>query len=543
MDNWVEQLARGIAFGSGDSANSGDSAAVDPHAVRSQRSSTSAFDVFGPFGGLTPPPKRSAATLPSPLTKYMMLHGGQEKPSALMFSDVTNTPPIGRTLKDLSVSSAPAPPSFAPSNSAGRPNTIATGAGSSWAIQQPSPGSSSTFDLTSPSAASATAVASPPELLVRGDVLSAAKLLQLTKTSQSQSSASQQGSVWRHLSGDSTPHNPDSRSSTPHSVANAVLEDDDDDDVSAGIGHLARQMAASTGGSRADYHQAFFSSSSRSETPDDTKPLSSPTTGLEPSLPHLHFDSWSSAMRGESNAVRSSTVSSTASSNPPSSFTVVSGSMPTQQQHKGARTTTTTTATADASWPSARRIVSNMSQPSAAAAAGGNCSQFEPMNPRDLTVILEFKMKRLVRFRCPLDVGTVSLQQFCIVQFDHTGVEDAGMCVAMYMHAERHTIPRSLGPADAGVVLRLATTEDCLVINDQLPVLEEVGLSAACQLIHFLHLPFVCVDAEYTFDRKQVKMFYSLAPQSSTSIVPNFSRFQRELAFKLGCKVTIEQMK
>lgn len=539
MDNWVEQLSRGIAFGSGDSAtNNVDSAAVDPqHAVRSQRS---AFDVFGPFGGLTPPPKRSAATLPSPLTKSMMLHGGQDKPSALMFSDVTNTPPIGRTLKDLSVSSEPAPGFFATSSTAGRPNTIATGAGSSGVIQQPTPGST-TFDPTSPSAASAT-VSSPPELLVRGDVLSAAKLLQLTKASQSQSqSVSQQGSVWRHLSGDSTPHSPDSRSSTPHSVANAVLEDDDDDDVSAGIGHLARQMAARTGGSRTDYHQTFFSSSSRSETPDDMKPLSSPTTGLEPSLQHLRFDSWSSAMRGESNTVRSSTVSSTASSNPPSSFTVVSGSMPAQSQHKGARTNPSNAA--DASWPSARRIVGNMSQPSAAAAAGGSCSQFAPMNPRDLTIILEFKMKRLVRFRCPLDVGTVSLQQFCIVQFDHTEVEDAGMCVAMYTHAERYTIPRSFGPSDSGVVLRLATTQDCLVINDQLPVLEEVGLSAACQLIHFLHLPFVCVDAEYTFDRKQVKMFYSLAPQSSTSIVPNFSRFQRELAFKLGCKVTIEQMK
>jgi hypothetical protein len=152
-------------------------------------------------------------------------------------------------------------------------------------------------------------------------------------------------------------------------------------------------------------------------------------------------------------------------------------------------------------------------------------------------------MKRLARFRYPAEMGPIALQQFCIVQLDHSGTEDAGMCVAFYTWQDRHNVPRSLGPSDNGVVIRLATEADCVVINDELPVLEEMALTNACHLIHFLHLPFVCVDAEFTFDKRQVKMFYSLAPQSSTSIVPNFSRFQRELAFKLGCKVQIEQVK
>ena len=206
--------------------------------------------------------------------------------------------------------------------------------------------------------------------------------------------------------------------------------------------------------------------------------------------------------------------------------------------------------------PSARRVVGNLPTSAGGASvstahmnSGAQASSYPIQQPlpaahtRDITVVLEFKMKRLVRFRCPPDVGCIALQQFCVVQFEHTNIEDAGMCVAMYTWQDRHNIPRSLGLSDSGVVLRLASEADCDVINEQLPALEEVALAHGHQLIHFLHLPFVCVDAEYTFDRRQVKMFYSLAPQASTSIVPNFSRFQRELAFKLGCKVTLEQVK
>jgi hypothetical protein len=76
-----------------------------------------------------------------------------------------------------------------------------------------------------------------------------------------------------------------------------------------------------------------------------------------------------------------------------------------------------------------------------------------------------------------------------------------------------------------------------------LPQLEEHALYECHQLIHFLHLPFVCVDAEYSFDQKGCRLFYSLAPQRCTSSVPNVSRLQRELSYKLRCKVILEQVR
>lgn len=160
------------------------------------------------------------------------------------------------------------------------------------------------------------------------------------------------------------------------------------------------------------------------------------------------------------------------------------------------------------------------------------------------TAVVEFKMNRKLRFRIPLELmSQIQNGTYVVVQVDSTGVIDAGQCVQVFDFHERYLIPRSLGQRDNGSLLRCATPEDCKIINETLPQMEEHALSECHQLIHFLHLPFICVDAEYSFDAKCVKVFYSLAPTAETTIIPNISRLQRELSFKLGCKVILEQVR
>jgi hypothetical protein len=127
------------------------------------------------------------------------------------------------------------------------------------------------------------------------------------------------------------------------------------------------------------------------------------------------------------------------------------------------------------------------------------------------------------------------------VQLDGSGVVDTGICVQVVALADRHTLMRQFGHNDQGTILRNASVEDCDAINEILPQWEECALRECHQLIHFLHLPFTCVDAEYTLDGSVCRIFYALAPQSCTSIMPNVSRLQRELSFKLKCKVLLEQ--
>lgn len=164
--------------------------------------------------------------------------------------------------------------------------------------------------------------------------------------------------------------------------------------------------------------------------------------------------------------------------------------------------------------------------------------------PQSCVMILEFKMGRRLRCRTSLtNLGAHSMGQYFIVQIDSNGFEDAGVCVGIVQLHERHTLHRVFGHSDQATILRAATPADCTVINETLPALEEVALQRGFELIHFLHLPFVCVDAEYTFDGCGCRLYYALAPQACTSIVPNVSRLQRELSFKLKCKATLEQVR
>lgn len=171
----------------------------------------------------------------------------------------------------------------------------------------------------------------------------------------------------------------------------------------------------------------------------------------------------------------------------------------------------------------------------------------ELAGPQTCVLVLEFKMGR--KLRCRSDSTDFvanpnsAVGQYFIATVDSTGLEDAGVCTAVVPMAERHTLHRIFGHSDQATILRVADIEDCNCINDVLPEMEEAALLCCHDLIHFLHLPFVCVDAEYSFDKKGCKVFYALAPQACTSIVPNVSRLQRELSCKMKCKMVLEQVR
>eukprot|EP00672_Neobodo_designis_P018948 CAMPEP_0174854576 /NCGR_PEP_ID=MMETSP1114-20130205/31710_1 /TAXON_ID=312471 /ORGANISM="Neobodo designis, Strain CCAP 1951/1" /LENGTH=475 /DNA_ID=CAMNT_0016089277 /DNA_START=132 /DNA_END=1559 /DNA_ORIENTATION=+ len=171
-----------------------------------------------------------------------------------------------------------------------------------------------------------------------------------------------------------------------------------------------------------------------------------------------------------------------------------------------------------------------------------------PMAPgmgRDVgpIIVLEFKMDRRRRFRCPRpDVArAITPDQWVVVQLDNGGV-DMGTCVEVYTANDRLSIPKHYGHGECGSVLRLANEDDCRVINDVIPEKEENALAKAHQLVHFLHMPFTCIDAEFQFDLKVVNLYYTLTPQAYTSVIPNVSRLQRELGFLLKAKVHLEQL-
>jgi len=155
-------------------------------------------------------------------------------------------------------------------------------------------------------------------------------------------------------------------------------------------------------------------------------------------------------------------------------------------------------------------------------------------------VVLEFKMGRRLRFKS--NGIKVTAGQWVVVQLDSNGHVDMGQCVGVYSFAERGAIPRGCGFNEAGVVVRTADASDCERMNDALPKAEQQALQKAHQLIHFLHLPFQVIDAEFQFDLKAVIIFYSLAPQEYTSMVPNVSRLQRELSHSLKARVVLEQL-
>lgn len=155
-------------------------------------------------------------------------------------------------------------------------------------------------------------------------------------------------------------------------------------------------------------------------------------------------------------------------------------------------------------------------------------------------VLLEFKMDRVQRFRS--NGVTVTKDQWVVVRLDNGGI-DMGVCVGVYASHERHLIPKNYSCTEwSGVVLRLADTEDCQRLNDVIPDRERDVLAKAHQLVHFLHMPFTCIDVEFQFDLKSVILFYTLTPQAYTSIMPNVPRLQRELGFFAKAKVVLEQL-
>jgi hypothetical protein len=157
-------------------------------------------------------------------------------------------------------------------------------------------------------------------------------------------------------------------------------------------------------------------------------------------------------------------------------------------------------------------------------------------------VILEFKMDRRRRFRCPHELAPqLKADDWVVVQLDN-GCVDMGSCIEVHQPTERMTIPRHYGHGECGTVLRQADEEDCRVLNEVIPEKEELALAKAHQLVHFLHMPFTCIDAEFQFDLKAVNLYYTLTPQAHTSIMPNVSRLQRELGFLLKAKVHLEQL-
>lgn len=154
--------------------------------------------------------------------------------------------------------------------------------------------------------------------------------------------------------------------------------------------------------------------------------------------------------------------------------------------------------------------------------------------------VLEFKLERRIRCAIPPDVHVVP-GQYAIIRLLNN-VEDAALCLTTHAPGDRHGLPRGLGHHDEGVVLRAATAADCEIINHGMPELEVKALQQCHELVHFLHLPFTCVDSEASFDLKQVKVYYSLAPEAFTTNAPSVSRLQRELTCALKCKALLEQV-
>jgi hypothetical protein len=156
----------------------------------------------------------------------------------------------------------------------------------------------------------------------------------------------------------------------------------------------------------------------------------------------------------------------------------------------------------------------------------------------DTTIVLEFKMGRKLSFKCH-NLTAIAISDWVVVELTQGGMTDLACCCGIYHPSEYEQIPKSLRQR-AGVALRLADADDCHVLNEVIPDMEAKALSKAHQLIHFLHMPFSCIDAEFQFDLKLVIVYYALAPQAFTAGTPNPIRLQRELSFMLKSKVRLE---
>ncbi|CUG87217.1 expression site-associated gene 8 (ESAG8)-associated protein-like, putative [Bodo saltans] len=392
----------------------------------------------------------------------------------------------------------------------------------------------------------AAATASSADMLVKGDFLCASKLLQLAANS---TGSIDQG--FNHTARTSATSmtmdvrddlDSPSRQSTPMSVANAVLYGTDD---SPPIDKY-QQRHHSVGRSLQREYSSFCVSAGESR---DTTPVS-PTHGAVDSYyqPHTQGTTNFGSMfttQTQQQLMQSHRSQSLQRSGSVSSTTA---GTTTQQQHQHQPIEEPSAAYFQQQSPvdsCARRAVRSHHVPTVVAAQKPTI--VELASQQTCVLVLEFKMGRKLRCRCDVAeyVATPAsaVGQYFIASVDSSGLDDAGVCTAVVPLSDRHTLHRAFGHSDQATILRVANAADCNLINDELPEMEEAALVCCHDLIHFLHLPFVCVDAEYSFDKKGCKVFYALAPQACTSIVPNVSRLQRELSCKMKCKMILEQVR
>ncbi len=167
-------------------------------------------------------------------------------------------------------------------------------------------------------------------------------------------------------------------------------------------------------------------------------------------------------------------------------------------------------------------------------------------------LVVEFKQEQRVRIRARPEFAG-ALNQYVVVDLDHGLGVDCGVVVLVVdSRMAQALIPAELGagPSNLGRALRFATPQDCDVINNELPALEERAMDRAAALAHTHLLPFQIVDAEVQFDRSCVKIFYVLKLEDvannllkTSKMGMGVAKLQRELAVFLGVgRIQLEQL-
>eukprot|EP00658_Telonema_sp_P-2_P080211 TRINITY_DN7939_c0_g1_i12.p1 TRINITY_DN7939_c0_g1~~TRINITY_DN7939_c0_g1_i12.p1 ORF type:complete len:596 (+),score=134.52 TRINITY_DN7939_c0_g1_i12:223-2010(+) len=180
------------------------------------------------------------------------------------------------------------------------------------------------------------------------------------------------------------------------------------------------------------------------------------------------------------------------------------------------------------------------------------------------SVVLELKARRRVRCRIAVTMVDRILTQlrrnmtpaeaekagptelvgtYLIFQPDQSSVEghvDAGLCVGIFTSRTRNLIPvRNVGFTDCATVLRVASGEDCEIINNELPTVEEQSMQYCQEIVESMYLPLVCIDAECAFDKKLIRIFYN----SSSPQVLLHTQIQQRLSEQLGMRVSFQCVK
>jgi hypothetical protein len=387
------------------------------------------------------------------------------------------------------------------------------------------------------------------DMLVKGNFLCASKLLQLAANSNG--SMDQTFNTTRTSATSMTMDVRDdldspSRESTPMSVANAVLYGTDDSPPIDKRQQQQRHLHSTGRSLQQEYYSSFCVSAGESR---DATPVSPTHNGVDMYYQQqqqgqqqgAHFGAMFTTQTQQQlqshrsqSLQRSASVSSAGAPQPEGSATSPTAYYQQQQQAVPAPLDSC-----------ARRAVRSHHVPTIVAPQKPTI--VELASQQTCVLVLEFKMGRKLRCRCDIaeyvTTPASAVGQYFIAAVDCSGLEDAGVCTSVVPLSERHTLHRAFGHSDQATIVRVANSVDCNLINDELPEMEEAALMCCHDLIHFLHLPFVCVDAEYSFDKKGCKVFYALAPQACTSIVPNVSRLQRELSCKMKCKMVLEQVR